>query len=184
MQGTKRQALWSLMGEYSILPWPLVHARTNNILKLMKVIGVPHHYCSANYFWIELCGSMAIFTNSQISYFWSGVQGAVLISVNAVVSFFAMVTQVNHLFTFFHIVQHKFHEWHIDCIMHKPWQSLQFCMDFNHLRVVLIVYYKCIYLIIQFNPGATMLFLHTSFLSLLFNILTEIPVASSSINFW
>jgi hypothetical protein len=36
------------------------------------------------------------------------------------------------------------------------------------------------YLVVHFNPGAIQLFLHTSFLSLLFNILTKMPVASSS----
>jgi hypothetical protein len=38
------------------------------------------------------------------------------------------------------------------------------------------------YLTIHFNPGATWLFLHTFFLSLLFNILTEVPVATSTID--
>jgi hypothetical protein len=50
------------------------------------------------------------------------------------------------------------------------------------MRVVLIIYYKCINLIIHFNPGVTQLFLHTSFLSLPFNILTEMPVARSNID--
>jgi hypothetical protein len=34
--------------------------------------------------------------------------------------------------------------------------------------------------LINFDAGVTWLFLHTSFLSLPFNILTEIPVAGSS----
>jgi hypothetical protein len=55
-------------------------------------------------------------------------------------------------------------------------------MEFNHLRVVLTIYYKCMHLIIHFNPGANQLFLHSFFLSLLFNILTDMPVASSSID--
>ncbi len=42
------------------------------------------------------------------------------------------------------------------------------------------LYYKCMHLIIHFDPGATQLFLHTPFLLLLFNILTEMPIASSS----
>jgi len=37
-------------------------------------------------------------------------------------------------------------------------------------------------LVIHFNPGIIQLSLHTSFLSLLFNFLTEMPVASSSSN--
>jgi hypothetical protein len=36
------------------------------------------------------------------------------------------------------------------------------------------------HLVIHFNPGIIQLSLHTSFLSLLFNFLTEMPVASSS----
>jgi hypothetical protein len=35
-------------------------------------------------------------------------------------------------------------------------------------------------LINHFNPGVTLLFLHTLFFSLLFNILTEMVVASST----
>jgi hypothetical protein len=46
--------------------------------------------------------------------------------------------------------------------------------------VVLIIYYKPLHLILQFNLGATRLFLRTIFLSQQFNILTEMPVASSS----
>ncbi len=48
----------------------------------------------------------------------------------------------------------------------------------------LIIYYKHMHLIIHFNPGATQLFLQNFFLSLLFNILTEMPVASSSVDVW
>jgi hypothetical protein len=55
-------------------------------------------------------------------------------------------------------------------------------MDFNHLRVVSIIYYKCVHLIIHFDPVVTQLSLHTSLLSLPFNFLTEMPVASSSID--
>jgi hypothetical protein len=29
---------------------PIVHARTNTIFKVMKVIGIPHHDDSPNYF--------------------------------------------------------------------------------------------------------------------------------------
>jgi hypothetical protein len=55
----------------------------------------------------------------------------------------------------------------------EPWQSFQFCTDFNHLRVVLIVHYKFMHLIIQFNPSATQLLLYTSILSLRFNFLKD-----------
>jgi hypothetical protein len=58
-------------------------------------------------------------------------------------------------------------------------------MNFNHMGVVLVLYNKemCAHeQIIHFNPGLTQLFLHTFFLALPFNILTEMPVASSSID--
>jgi hypothetical protein len=53
------------------------------------------------------------------------------------------------------------------------------------MGVVLVLYNKemCAHeQIIHFNPGLTQLFLHTFFLALPFNILTEMPVASSSID--
>ncbi len=48
--------------------------------------------------------------------------------------------------------------------------------------MISIVYYKCIDLIIHFNPGVTWLFFDTFFLSLQFNIHTEMPIASSSVD--
>jgi hypothetical protein len=59
---------------------------------------------------------------------------------------------------------------------------LQLCMNSNHLGVVLIIYDKRMHLIIHFNQGATWLFLHPSFLTVLFNILTEMPLASNNID--
>jgi hypothetical protein len=56
-----------------------------------------------------------------------------------------MVIQMKDLFFFFHIMQNKFHSRHVPHIMHQPWQSLQFCMIFNHLGVVLIIYCKCMH---------------------------------------
>ncbi len=71
--------------------------------------------------------------------------------------FLAMVTQMKHLFFFFYVMQNKFSIRHVSLIMHEPWQSLQlqFCKDFNYLRVVLIVCYKHMNFIIYFNPGVT-----------------------------
>ncbi len=114
----------------------------------------------------------------------SGAQGAVLMNPNAIASF-SLWSQTKHLFFFFfffcfHIMQKKFHIRHIPSIMHEPSQSLQFCTDFNHLRVVLIISYKSMHLIIHFNPGEIQLFLHTSFFSLPFNTVTEMPAACSS----
>jgi hypothetical protein len=55
-------------------------------------------------------------------------------------------------------------------------------MNFNHLGMVLVHYYKHMQLINHVNPGVTQLFLYTLFLSVLFNILTEMIVASSTID--
>jgi hypothetical protein len=53
----------------------------------MKAIIIPWHDFSLNYFWNELDGSVAIFTNLQIVFFWSGVSQAVLKSPSAGISF-------------------------------------------------------------------------------------------------
>ncbi len=111
---------------------------------------------------------------------WRRVPGAVFTSPNAMASFLLWWHKWD--FFFFHIMQNKFNIRHIPCIMHEPWQSLQFCTDFNHLRAVLIIYYNHRYLTICFNAGVAWLFLHTSFLSLLFNILVEMAVATTSID--
>jgi hypothetical protein len=55
-------------------------------------------------------------------------------------------------------------------------------MDFNHLRVVLIIYYKCMQLLIHFNAGcdsaAPLSFLCCSYIP------TEVPVTNSSRDVW
>ncbi len=142
------------------------------------VIGSP------NYFWNELYGSVAIFANPQIFPYSKRSTKSCVDEPKGNSQFLAMVTQMKYLFFFFHIIQNKFCARHVPCIMHEPWQSLQFCMNFNHLGVVSILFYKCMHLIIHFNPGATRLFLCTFSLSLLFNILTDMPVANSSIDVW
>ncbi len=75
---------------------------------------------------------------------------------------------------------HKFCVWYIyrPLIMHLSWQSFQLCMEFTHLR---IVYNKC-FNPIQFNAGATRLFLYTSFFFLLLNIITVIPISNCRMN--
>ncbi len=136
----------------------------------MKAIGILHHDCSPNYFRIELCGSVAIFTNPQIFYYlkWSTRSCADEPKCNS--QFPTIVTQMKHLSFCLHSMQYTFSIWCLPHMLHGPWQSLQFCMDFNHLRMVLRVYYKCMHLLIAFNPGATWLC-----------PLTEILVANSSI---
>ncbi len=166
-----------------LLALPIVHTRTNTIFKVMK-IGIPHHDYSSNYVWNELCGSVKIFANLQIfSYSKRSTRGCVY-EPKCNSQFVAMVTQMKYLFYFFHIIQNRFCTRHIHCIMHEPWQSLQLWMNSNYLGMVLILYYKCMDLIIHFNPGATWLVLCNFFLSLPFNILKELPVASSRIDIW
>jgi hypothetical protein len=59
-----------------------------------------------------------------------------------------------------------------------------FYMNFSHLGCVLNLYYKCVHIIIHFNPNATWLCLDTIFLSLLFNILTNMHVANNNRDAW
>jgi hypothetical protein len=70
--------------------------------------------------------------------------------------------------------------------MHEIWQFLKFYMDFNHLRVALIIYYKHLHLDIHFNLGATQLFFDTSFLFCWsFNVLTQVPIIiNNNIDVW
>ncbi len=120
----------------------------------MKVIGNPRHNWYPNYIWNELCESVAIFTNPQIFSYLESSTTNYVDEPKWNSKFLGMVTQKKDLFFFlYHIMQNKFYRRHIPCIVHEPWQSLQFCMNFNHLRVVMIVYYKCMHLIINFNPG-------------------------------
>ncbi len=151
----------------------------------MKVIGIPHHDGSPNYLWNELCGSVAIFANPGIFPYSKRSTKSCVDEPKGNSQFLAMVTQMKYLFFFFHIIQNKFCARHVPCIMHEPWQSLQFCTNFNHLGVVSILFYKSMHLIIHFNPGATRLFLCTFSLSLPFNILTDIcllPTAALMFN--
>ncbi len=144
----------------------------------MEVIGISHHDGSPNYFWNELGASVAIFANSQ---FFSYIKRSTKSWVDEPEynsQFLAMVTQMKYL-VFLNIIQKKFRTRHVPCIMHEPWQSLQFCINFSHLGLVLILYHEQMHLIIHFNPGAAQLFLCTFFLSLPFNTLTEMHVASN-----
>ncbi len=87
-----------------LLASPTVHARSNTVLKVMKWISIPHHDCSPNYLGTELCGIMAIFTNWEIFHCseWSTVSCVDDPQCNS--QLLAMVTQMQHLFFFFHII--------------------------------------------------------------------------------
>ncbi len=82
-----------LQTEWALIQWLTrqtigIHARANIILKVMKAIGIPHHDCSPNHLWNQLCGVVAVPTNLQFFFvIWSGVPGAVLMSPNAIASF-------------------------------------------------------------------------------------------------
>ncbi len=89
----------------------------------MKVIGIPHHDSSPNYFWDELCGSVVIFTNLQIFSSSERTTRSCVDEPKCNGQFLTMVTQMKCLFFYFHIMQNKYHRSHIPCIMHKPWQS-------------------------------------------------------------
>ncbi len=99
--------------------------------------------------------------------------------------FLTMVTQLKHQFFFFHNMQNKFCTRHIPHIVHEPWQPLQICMNsiiwgwpwsFT-TNICLIIHFRL-------QPNYFMIHPLPFFLSLMFNILTEMPVASSSKDVW
>ncbi len=149
---------------------------------MMKVIGIPDNDSSPYNLGGELCGCVAVTTYLQIleNPEWSTRRRADEPKCNR--QFLTMVTQMNHLFLFIDIMQCKSGIWNKLCVVYLPCQCLQCCMDFIHLRMVLIIDQKCMHLVIHFNPGATWLFLHTPFHPLPLNTCTEIPVVSCSID--
>jgi hypothetical protein len=79
----------------------------------MKAICIPHHDCSCNYFWNELCGGVAIFTNPQIFHYSEWSMRSCVYEPQSNSQFLTMVTQMKQLFFSFHIMLHKFSIWHI-----------------------------------------------------------------------
>ncbi len=106
MQQTNDSSNW----QDRLLASQIVHARTNTILKVMKAIGIPCHDCPPNYFWDELCGSVAIFTNPHN---FSYLERSTRSCVDEPKCHSQFVTMVTHLFLFFHIMQNKFWTRHI-----------------------------------------------------------------------
>ncbi len=143
----KLQTKWNWYSNQQdrLLASPIVHARTNTTLKVMKAICTPHHDCSPNYFVKWTLGRVAIFTNPQIYSYSEWATRGCVDEPKCNSQFLAVVTQMKHLSLFFRIMQHKFSIWHRTQITHEPWQSLQLCTDFTHLRVVLIAFYKCMH---------------------------------------
>ncbi len=74
----------------------------------MKAIGILHHDCSPNYFWDELCGSVAIFTNPQIFSYPERSTRSHVDEPKCNSQFLTMVTQMKYLFFIFHIMQNEF----------------------------------------------------------------------------
>jgi hypothetical protein len=64
---------------------PRISGWTNTILKVMKCI--PHQYCSPDYLWNELAGSVVVTTYPQILCDTKWSLGGVLMSPNAMASF-------------------------------------------------------------------------------------------------
>ncbi len=108
---------WYSDWEDTLLESPVVHARTNTIFKVMKAIGIPHHDSFPNYFWDELCGSVAIFTNLQKFSYSERTTRNCVHEPKCNGQFLTMVTQMKCLFFYFHIMKNKFHKSHIPCIM-------------------------------------------------------------------
>jgi hypothetical protein len=149
---------WYRNQQERLLASPIVHARTNTTLKVMKAICTPHHDCSPNYFLKWTLRRVAIFTNPQT---------------------------------------YSFSEWATRGYVDEPkWNTFPFpsasCSTnlvygteprslmgpdnlFSSARISLIWGWSWLSstnvcsLIIHFDPGATRLSLHTSFLSLPFN---------------
>ncbi len=109
-------------------------------------------------------------------------RGAVFTSTNAITSFLLWWQNWKKNFFCFHITQNKFSVRHIPGIMLEAWQSPHLCMDFNHLRVVLIIYYKCMHLLIHFNAGVTQL--HLFPFSAVPTFQKSVPVTNSSRDVW
>ncbi len=84
-----------------------------------------------------------------------GVPRAVLMRLNAIASFSLWWHKWNNFSSSSTSSRTNSVQGTYPGIMHEPCQSLQFCMNFNHLGVVLIPYYKGMHLIIHFNPGVS-----------------------------
>ncbi len=179
-----RKCTWCSNWKNRLLAWPLVHARNRHHPQIDESDWHLSPWLLSEVFLKWALWKYCILYKPKDLHYSEWSTRSCIDEPHCNIQFLTMVTQMEHLFFFFHIMQNKFSLRHIPGIMHRPWQSLQFCTDFNHLRVVLIIYYKHIHLIFQFNSGAIRLFLRTFFLSRPFNILREMPVASSSIDVW
>jgi hypothetical protein len=102
-----------------LLASPIILARTNTIIKVIKVIDIPQHDYSLDYSLNELCESVAIFTNLQMFSYLEKSTRSCVHEPKCNGQFLAMVTQMR-LFFLFHIMQNKFGIRHIPCIMHEP----------------------------------------------------------------
>ncbi len=91
---------------------PRISAWTNTILKVMK--WVPHQYCSPDYLWNELAGSVAVTTYPQILCDTKWSLGGVLMSPNAMASFLLQLRKWSRSFFLLYIMHfynHSSSEW-------------------------------------------------------------------------
>jgi len=84
----KKNELDIVIDKTRLMGSPIVHARTNVILNVIKAICIPYNACSPNFKKNELCGSVAIFKKTcRCFLIWRGVQGAGLMSLNPIANF-------------------------------------------------------------------------------------------------
>ncbi len=163
----------------------IVHAQTNTILKVMRASGIPHHNCCPNYFWNKLCGSVAIFTNLHIFSYLERSTRSCVDEPQCNKQFLAMLTKMEHLFFFFHILQNQFSISHVPHMMHEPQDNLcgsaQTSIIWGWSWLCTTNVCTSLFTSIQVQPGC--FFILLSFLCQ-FNIPTDMHVASSSIDVW
>jgi hypothetical protein len=153
----------------------------------MQAIDILHHDCSPNYFWDELCGSVAIFTNPQIFSYPERSTRSHVDEPKCNGQFLTMVKQMKYLF-FFNIMQNKFHTRYVGptscmspdnlCSSAHEFQSSG--GGFYPLQQRNVCTWADYSLQSRFDPAVS----SHLFPSLPFNILTEMPVASSSRDVW
>jgi hypothetical protein len=128
---------------------------------------VSYFDCSPNNFWNALCVNLVVFINVQIFSYLERSTRIALMKLNAIANFSLWWYKWKNFSSSSTSCRTSFIQGAYPTPYISPNNLLQFRMNFNHLGVVLIIYYKYMHLVIHFNLGATCLFLHTSFFPLL-----------------
>jgi hypothetical protein len=84
--------------------------------------------------------------------------------------FLTVVTQMKPLLFLLYIMLNKFGYPAHTQLCSSVQTVFQVCMDFYHLRMFLVIYYKYMHNIIHLNSGVTWLLLHTPFQPLSLNV--------------